>query len=163
MCRLRGQRGLPALRRPHLRGLQGVLQEDGAEERQVRLFGRQVLPGGQAETEPLPVLQVPEVPGCGDGEGGGEDGQSEGEEGPAADQAQNCPGRPARPASRPHHLSSQGSCRVHAQTRESGLFPGKQYRAAQYRTGRIIGIGRSDYQFPIFGYLGLSRFGPQLR
>ena len=39
----------------------------------------------------------------------------------------------------------------------------KQYRAAQYRTGRIIGIGRSDYQFPIFGYLGLSRFGPQLR
>ena len=74
---------MPALWRPHLRGLQGILQEDSAEERQVRLPGGQELPGGQAEKKPLPVLPLPEVFDGGDGEGGGEDGQLEGEEGQA--------------------------------------------------------------------------------
>ena len=74
---------MPALWRPHLRGLQGLLQEDSAEERQVRLPGGQELPGGQAEKKPLPVLPLPEVFDGGDGERGGEDGQSEGEEGQA--------------------------------------------------------------------------------
>ena len=69
---------MPALWRPHLRGLQGVLQEDSAEERQVRLPGGQELPSGQEEENPLPVLSVPEVFDGGDGEGGGEDGQSKG-------------------------------------------------------------------------------------
>ena len=34
---VRGQRGLPALRRADLRGLQGILQAHRAEERQVRV------------------------------------------------------------------------------------------------------------------------------
>ena len=67
---------MPALWRPHLRGLQGLLQEDSAEERQVRLPGGQELSGGQAEKKPLPVLPLPEVFDGGDGERGGEDGQS---------------------------------------------------------------------------------------
>ena len=33
---VRRQRGVPALRREDVRGLQGVLQADGAEKRQVR-------------------------------------------------------------------------------------------------------------------------------
>ena len=74
---------MPALWRPHLRGLQGILQEDSAEERQVRLPCGQELPGGQAEKKPLPVLPLPEVFDGGDGEGGGEDGQPKGEEGQA--------------------------------------------------------------------------------
>ena len=83
VCRVWGQCRVPALWRPHLRGLQGILQEDSAEERQVRLPGGQELPGGQAEKKPLPVLPIPEVFDGGDGEGGGEDGQPKGEEGQA--------------------------------------------------------------------------------
>ena len=61
---------MPALWRSHLRGLQGILQEDCAEERQVRLPGGQELPRRQAEAEPVPVLPLPEVPGCRHGQGG---------------------------------------------------------------------------------------------
>ena len=88
MRRVRGPRRVPALRGADLRGLQGVLQEDGAEERQVRVSGGQELPRGQAEEEPLPVLQVPEVPGRGDGEGGGQNRQPQGPERSSSLQAQ---------------------------------------------------------------------------
>ena len=64
------QRRLPALRREDLRGLQGLLQENCSEERQVRLSGGQELSCGQAEEEPVPVLQVPEVSRRRDGQGG---------------------------------------------------------------------------------------------
>ena len=78
---------MPALWGAHLRGLQGVLQEDRAEERQVRLPGGQELPSGQTEKKSLPVLPLPKVFDGGNGEGGGEDGQSKGEAGPAPLQA----------------------------------------------------------------------------
>lgn len=39
------------------------------EECQVHLPGKQGLPCGQEAAEPLPVLPLPEVPGCGHGEG----------------------------------------------------------------------------------------------
>ena len=119
-----GQCCLPALWRSHLRGLQGILQEDGAEERQVRLPGRQELPGGQEEEKPLPVLPLPEVPGRGDGEGGGEDGQSEGKKGEASYETKEQPGSPTSTSSRPDHGSRQSACRVHAQAGESGLLTG---------------------------------------
>ena len=64
------QRRLPALRSENVRGLQGFLQADCAEERQVRLPGGQELPRRQAEAEPVPVLPLPEVPGCRHGQGG---------------------------------------------------------------------------------------------
>ena len=115
---------MPALWRPHLRGLQGVLQEDSAEERQVRLPGGQELPGGQAEKKPLPVLPFPEVSGRGDGEGGGEDGQSEGEAREASYETKEQPRGSTRTSSRPHHGSRQSSCGVHAQAGESGLLTG---------------------------------------
>ena len=72
------QRGLPALRGADLRGLQGLLQENCPEERQVRLSGGQELPRGQAEAEPVPVLQVPEVSRRRDGQGGRQDGRAQG-------------------------------------------------------------------------------------
>ena len=92
VCRVWGQCCVPALWRPHLRGLQGILQEDSAEERQVRLPGGQELPGGQAEKKPLPVLPFTEVPGRGDGAGGGEDGQPKGKEGEASNKTKEQPG-----------------------------------------------------------------------
>ena len=51
---VRGQRRVPALRGPDLRGLQGILQADRPEERQVRLPRRQELSGGQAAAQPVP-------------------------------------------------------------------------------------------------------------
>ncbi|CAN0229505.1 unnamed protein product [Bubo scandiacus] len=90
--RLRGQRGLPALRRPHLRGLQGLLQAHGAEKRQVRLPGQQELPGGQTPPQPLPVLPLPEVPGRRHGQGGGAHRQPKRPEGSLAIQTEEPPG-----------------------------------------------------------------------
>ena len=78
---------MSALRGENLRGLQGLLQENGSEERQVRLPGGQELPRGQAEAEPLPVLQVPEVSRGRDGQGGGQDGFSQGSERSTSNQA----------------------------------------------------------------------------
>ena len=78
--RVRRQRRVPALRREDLRGLQGLLQENCAEERQVRLSGGQELPRGQAEEEPVPVLQVPEVSRRRHGQGGCSDRLSQGSE-----------------------------------------------------------------------------------
>ena len=115
---------MPALWRPHLRGLQGVLQEDSAEERQVRLPGGQELPGGQAEKKPLPVLPLPEVFDGGDGEGGGEDGQPKGETGEAPNETKEQPGGPTGTSSRPDHGSRQSACGVHTQAGESGLLTG---------------------------------------
>ena len=83
---------VPALRCADLRGLQGVLQEDGAEERQVRVSGGQELPRGQAEEEPLSVLQVPKVPGRRHDQGGGQDRQSQRAERSSSLQAQEPPG-----------------------------------------------------------------------
>ena len=114
-----GQCCLPALWRSHLRGLQGILQEDGAEERQVRLPGRQELPGGQEEEKPLPVLSVPEVPGLRDGEGGGEDGQPERKERKTSNETKEQPGGASSTSSCPDHGSSQGAHGVDTQVGES--------------------------------------------
>ena len=116
---------VPALRCADLRGLQGVLQEDGAEERQVRVSGGQELPRGQAEEEPLPVLQVPEVPGRGDGEGGGQNRQPQGEERSSSNEAPGEPGgQPAAAARGADHLAGAGTRGVHAQAGEPGLHSG---------------------------------------
>ena len=84
---MRGQCCLPALRGAHLRGLQGVLQEDRPKECQICLSGRQELPSGQAEAEQVPVLPLPEVLGRRHGQGGCEDGRAQGAQGPPAVQA----------------------------------------------------------------------------
>ena len=123
---VRGQRRVPALRGPDLRGLQGILQADRPEERQVRLPRRQELSGGQAAAQPVPVLPLPKVPGGGDGEGGGADGRAEGAARAAADQAAQ-PARPGVDAARgPHHGPGEGPRRLYAQAGESGLFAGWQ-------------------------------------
>ena len=80
MRRVRRQRRVPALRREDLRGLQGLLQENCSEERQVRLSGGQELPRGQAEEEPVPVLQVSKVSRRRHGQGGCPDRLSQGSE-----------------------------------------------------------------------------------
>ena len=125
MRSVRGQRGLPALRGADLRGLQGLLQEDRPEERQVRLPGRQELPRRQETTKPLPVLPVPEVFNCWDGEGGGADGRPEGAEGAAAHQAAPPDGPGLHPARSPHHGTRQGTRRLITQIRKPGLLPGR--------------------------------------
>ena len=84
MCCVRRQGHLPALQGAHLRGLQGILQEKRPEQLDVRLSRGQELPRGQAPKEPLSVLPLPEVPGGGHGEGGGEDGQPQGPKRPPA-------------------------------------------------------------------------------
>ena len=115
---------MPALWGAHLRGLQGVLQEDRAEERQVRLPGGQELPGGQAEEKSLPVLSVPEVPGLRDGEGGGEDGQPERKERKTSNETKEQPGGASSTSSCPHHGSRQGARGVDTQVGESRLLAG---------------------------------------
>ena len=124
MCRVWGQCGVPALWGAHLRGLQGVLQEDRAEERQVRLPGGQELPSGQEEEKPLPVLSVPEVPVLRDGEGGGEDGQPERKERKTSNETKEQPGGASSTSSCPDHGSSQGARGVDTQAGESRLLTG---------------------------------------
>ena len=123
---VRGQRRVPALRRAHVRGLQRLLQAHGAEERQVRVSGRQKLPGGQTEAEPLPVLPLPKVPHRGHGQGGGEDGQPQGAAGPPPHQASEPAGSDLYPA-RPHHRSSPRPHGLHAETGKSGLQSGQSW------------------------------------
>ena len=101
---------MPALWGAHLRGLQGVLQEDRAEERQVRLPGGQELPSGQEEKKPLPVLSVPEVPGLRDGEGGGEDGWSQGPERSSSNQTPEQSGSGPSASRGFDYLLSSSSC-----------------------------------------------------
>ena len=101
MRRLRRQRRLPALRRADVRGLQGLLQAHRPEELQVRVPGRQELPGGQAAPQPLPVLPLPQVSGGGHGEGGGAHGRPEGPPRPPAHQAQEPRRRADRPERQP--------------------------------------------------------------
>ena len=124
MCRVWGQCGVPALWGAHLRGLQGVLQEDRAEERQVRLPGGQELPSGQEEEKPLPVLSVPEVPVLRDGEGGGEDRQPERKERKTSNETKEQPGGASSTSSCPDHGSSQGARGVDTQAGESRLLTG---------------------------------------
>ena len=109
---------------------------------QVRVPGGQELPGGQAAAEPLPVLPLPEVPGRGDGEGGGEDGQSEGETGKASYETKEQPGGPTGTSSRPDHSSRQSACGVHAQAGESGLLTGIIPKRS--RAKHISEISKSD-------------------
>ena len=82
----------PALQGAHLRGLQGVLQENRSEQLDICLSGKQKLPCGQASKEPLSVLPLPEVPAGGHGEAGSEDGQPQGPEGPFALKTPEKPG-----------------------------------------------------------------------
>ena len=72
----------------------------------------------------MSVLQVPEVSGSGDGEGGGEDGQPQGSERTTANQASEQSGHHG-PASRgTHHFPGQSSCGVNSKTGEPGLLSG---------------------------------------
>lgn len=68
--RLRRHRRVPALRGAHLRGLQGLLQEDRAEGLQVRVPCREELSRGQATTQQMPVLSLPKVLKSWNGQGG---------------------------------------------------------------------------------------------
>ena len=91
------------------------LQENGAEERQIRVSGRQELPGGQEAAEPVPVLPLPEVFNGGHGEGGGAYGRVEGSAGPPAHEAAAPTGPGVHAARRPHHRPGQGAYRLDAQ------------------------------------------------
>lgn len=91
------------------------LQANGAEERKIRVPGRQELPGGQEAAEPVPVLPLPEVFNGGHGEGGGANGRVEGSAGPAAHEAAAPAGPGVHAARRPHHRPGQGAHRLNAQ------------------------------------------------
>ena len=88
MRRVRRQRGLSALRREDVRGLQGLLQAHRAEELQVRVPRRQELPGGQATPQPLSILSLPEVPRRRHGQRGRAHQRPQGPTRPLAHQAQ---------------------------------------------------------------------------
>ena len=140
---------MPALWGAHLRGLQGVLQENCPEEREVCVSSRQELPGGQEEEKPLPVLSVPEVPVLRDGEGGGEDGQPEGKKRKTSNETKEQPGGASSTSSCPDHGSSQGAHGVDTQAGESRLLAGiipKRRGGAKYigeisKSSRASGTG----------------------
>ena len=72
----------------------------------------------------MSVLQVPEVSGRGDGEGGGENGQPKGETGEAPNETKEQPGGASSTSSCPHHGSRQGARGVDTQVGESRLLAG---------------------------------------
>lgn len=59
---LRGQEQWRALRRDHLRGLQGLLQAVAVVSRQLSMSAEQELCGRPCKQKPVPVLSVAKVP-----------------------------------------------------------------------------------------------------
>jgi len=101
-----------------------IFQADRAERLQVRLFGRQELSGGQAPTEPVPVLPISEVPTGGHGEGGGANRLAEGPPRTVAVQAQVAARVAAQPAGVAHHSTRPGPRRHQSGLLVAGLLSG---------------------------------------
>jgi len=90
------------------------------------LPGRQELSGGQAPSESVPVLSIPEVPTGGHGEGGGANRLAEGPSRSIAVEAQVATRVAAQPTRVAHHRARPGPRRHQSGFFVAGLLAGNK-------------------------------------
>ena len=124
VCRMWRQCSLSTLWSEDLWRLQGILQENCPEERQVCLPGWQELSCGQETEEQMSVLSLPEVFGSRDGEGSCKNRQPQRKKRPTANQASRKSRDLISASGGSHHILGPSSCGVNTKIGKSWLHPG---------------------------------------